>query len=61
MSSSATIRSYQRLRKAGRVLHGREKEPGFRKKRFDMPEDYSLYFHRLHRRSGIGVTYGPEA
>jgi hypothetical protein len=35
----------------------REKEPGFRKKRVDMPEDYSLYFYRLHRKFGIGVRY----
>lgn len=38
-----------------------DREPGFRKKRFDMPEDYSLFFYRLHRRFGIGVMYGPEA
>jgi hypothetical protein len=38
-----------------------DREPGFRKRRLDMPEDYSLFFHRLHRRFGIGVTYGPEA
>jgi hypothetical protein len=36
-------------------------EPGFRKNRLDIPEDYSLFFYRLHRRFGIGVTYGPEA
>jgi hypothetical protein len=42
-----------------RYLGGRE--PGFRKKRLDMPEDYSLFFYRLHRRFGIDVTYGPEA
>jgi hypothetical protein len=38
-----------------------DREPGFRKKRLDIPEDYSLFFYRLHRRFGIGVTYGPEA
>ena len=38
-----------------------DREPGFRKERLDMPEDYSLFFYRLHRRFGIGVTYGPEA
>lgn len=35
----------------------REKEPGFGKRRLDMPEDYSLYFYRLHRRFGIKVSY----
>lgn len=48
-------------REAAILRYLREKEPGFRKKRFDMPEDYSLYFYRLHRQFGIGVTYGPEA
>lgn len=38
-----------------------DREPGFRKKRLDMPEDYSLFFYRLHRRFGFDVTYGPEA
>jgi hypothetical protein len=35
----------------------REKEPGFGKKRLDMPEDYSLYFYRLHKRFGVKVAY----
>lgn len=35
----------------------REKEPGFGKRRLDMPEDYSLYFYRLHRRFGIEMRY----
>lgn len=35
----------------------REKEPGFGKKRLDMPEDYSLYFYRLRKRFGIEVRY----
>jgi hypothetical protein len=39
------------------IRYLREREPGFRMKRLDMPGDYSLYFYRLHRRFGIGVTY----
>jgi len=35
----------------------REKEFGYRKKRLDLPENYSLYFYRLHRRLGIDVMY----
>jgi hypothetical protein len=38
-----------------------DREPGFRKKRLDMPEDCSLFFYRLHRRFGIDVKYGLEA
>jgi hypothetical protein len=38
-----------------------DREPGFRTKRLDMPEDYSLFFYRLHHRFGIRVTDGPEA
>lgn len=48
-------------REAAILRYLREKEPGFRKKRLDMPEDYSLYFYRLHRQFGISVRYGPEA
>jgi hypothetical protein len=35
----------------------REKEFGYRKKRLDLPENYSLSFYRLHRRFGIDVRY----
>lgn len=38
----------------------REREPGFGKKRLDMPEDYSLYFYRLHGQFGIEVSYESE-
>lgn len=35
----------------------REKEFGYRKKRLDLSENYSLYFYRLHRRFGGDVMY----
>jgi hypothetical protein len=35
----------------------REKEFGHRKKRLDLPENYSLYFYRLRRRFGVEVRY----
>lgn len=38
----------------------REKEFGYRKRRLDLPENYSLYFLRLHRRFGIDVRYGAD-
>lgn len=38
----------------------REKEFGYRKKRLDLAENYSLYFFRLHRRFGIEVAYGTD-
>jgi hypothetical protein len=36
----------------------REKELGYRKRRQDLRENYSLYFFRLHRRFGVAVRYG---
>jgi hypothetical protein len=38
----------------------REKEFGYRKRRLDLPENYSLFFYRLHRRFGIEVAYGTD-
>ncbi|MBI4735221.1 MAG: hypothetical protein HY766_04050 [candidate division NC10 bacterium] len=38
----------------------REKEFGYRKRRLDLPENYSLYFYRLHRRFGVDVMYGTD-
>ena len=45
-------------REAAIMKYLREKEFGYRKKRFDIPEDYSIYFYRLHRRFGVEVHYG---
>lgn len=42
------------------VAYLREKEFGYRKRRLDLPENYSLYFFRLHRRFGIDVMYGAD-
>lgn len=36
----------------------REKEFGYREKRLDLAENYSLYFFRLHRHFGVEVMYG---
>lgn len=44
-------------REAAILRYLRDKEPGFRRKRLHVPEDYGLYFYRLHRRFGIGVRY----
>jgi hypothetical protein len=38
----------------------RQKEFGYRKRRLDLPENYSLYFFRLHRRFGVEVMYRSE-
>lgn len=38
----------------------REKEFDYRKRRLDLPENYSLYFYRLHRRFGVDVMYGTD-
>jgi len=47
-------------REAAIMSYLREKEFGYRKRRLDLPENYSLYFYRLHRRFGIDVQYGGE-
>jgi len=47
-------------REAAIIKYLREKEFGYRKRRLDLPENYSLYFHRLHRRFGVDVMYGSE-
>lgn len=47
-------------REAAIIKYLRAKEPGFGKKRLDMPEDYNLYFYRLHRQFGEAVSYESE-
>ncbi len=47
-------------REATIMKYLREKEFGYRKKRLDLPENYSLYFYRLHRRFGIEVHYAGD-
>lgn len=42
------------------VAYLREKEFGYRKRRLDLPENYSLCFYRLHRRFGVDVMYGTD-
>src|SRR5262249_56519177 len=44
-------------REAAIMTYLREKEPGFGRRRLDLPEDYSLFFYRLHRRVRIMVGY----
>jgi len=51
---------FTRDREAGMVQYLREREFGYRKRRLDLPENYSLYFYRLHRRFGVEVLYGSE-
>ena len=47
-------------REAAIMSYLREKEFGYRRRRLDLFENYSLYFYRLHRRFGVEVMYGTE-
>lgn len=51
---------FSRDREAAILKYLREKEFGYRKRRLDLPENYSLSFYRLHRRFGVEVRYGTE-
>jgi hypothetical protein len=44
-------------REAAIMSYLRQKEFGYRKRRLDLPENYSLYFYRLRRRFGVEVHY----